>query len=127
MREALFARPRPMPVRQLPIAAGGALVALALPVCAVAGLSLRGWALGAVLWASAQALGLLFARLTARFKKRHRALKTWMITPRPGLIRPAFLAPVERQLQVWVVPQSGFLLFVQRGCLGQSLVDANGS
>jgi hypothetical protein len=63
MREALFARPRPMPVRQVPIAAGGALVALALPVCAVAGLSLRGWALGAVLWASAQALGLLFARL----------------------------------------------------------------
>ena len=34
------------------------------PACrAVAGLSLRGWALGAVLWASAQALGLLFARL----------------------------------------------------------------
>ena len=63
MREALFARPRPMPARHLPVVAGGALIGLALPVIAVAGLSLRGWALGAVLWLCAQALGLLFTRL----------------------------------------------------------------
>ena len=54
--------PRPMPERRLPVVAGGALVALALPIFAIAGWGLRGWALGAVLWAASQALGLLFAR-----------------------------------------------------------------
>jgi len=38
-------------------------VALALPVFAVAGWPLRGWALGAILWVGAQALGLLLSRL----------------------------------------------------------------
>jgi hypothetical protein len=54
--------PRPMPERRLPVVAGGALVALALPIFVIAGWGLRGWALGAVLWAASQALGLLFAR-----------------------------------------------------------------
>jgi hypothetical protein len=53
--------PRPMPERRFPVIAGGALVALALPIFAIAGWELRGWALGAVLWAASQALGLLFA------------------------------------------------------------------
>lgn len=47
----------------MPALAGGAVVALALPVFAVARWPLAGWALGAVLWAAAQALGLLLARL----------------------------------------------------------------
>jgi hypothetical protein len=48
----------------VPIAASGALIALALPVFAVAGWPLRGWALAAILWIAAQALGLLLSRLS---------------------------------------------------------------
>ena len=64
MRTAgVFSTPRPMPQRALPIVAGGAVIALALPVFALAGWPLQGWALGAVLWVSAQGLALLLARL----------------------------------------------------------------
>lgn len=59
----VWATPRPIPSRLVPIAAGAAVVALALPVFAVAGWPLRGWALGAILWVGAQALGLLLSRL----------------------------------------------------------------
>ena len=59
----MFATPRPMPNRLAPALAGGAVVALALPVFVLADWPLRGWALGAVLWLVAQALGLLLARL----------------------------------------------------------------
>jgi len=55
--------PRPLPERRLPVVAGGAVVALALPLFIVAGWPLRGWALGAVLWAGSQLLGLLFSRV----------------------------------------------------------------
>jgi hypothetical protein len=58
-----FATPRPKPSRLVPVVAGAAVVALALPVFAVAGWPLRGWALGAVLWLAAQLLGALLARL----------------------------------------------------------------
>jgi hypothetical protein len=59
----VWATPRPIPSRLVPIAAGAAVTALALPVFAVAGWPLRGWALGAILWVAAQALGLLLSRL----------------------------------------------------------------
>jgi hypothetical protein len=55
--------PRPMPERRLPVVAGGLLVALALPVFLVAEWRLDGWALGAVLWAASQLLGLVFAHV----------------------------------------------------------------
>jgi 4-hydroxybenzoate polyprenyltransferase len=55
--------PRPLPERRLPVVAGGAIVALALPIFIVADWPLRGWALGAVLWAGSQLLGLLFSRV----------------------------------------------------------------
>jgi 4-hydroxybenzoate polyprenyltransferase len=55
--------PRPLPERRLPVVAGGAVVALALPIFIVAGWPLRGWALGAVLWAGSQLLGLFFSRV----------------------------------------------------------------
>jgi hypothetical protein len=55
--------PRPLPSTRLPALAGGAAVALALPVFVAAGWRLSGWGLGAVLWVAAQALGLLLARL----------------------------------------------------------------
>jgi hypothetical protein len=55
--------PRPLPERRAPVLLGGAVVALALPLFVVAGWPLQGWALGAVLWAASQALGILFARV----------------------------------------------------------------
>jgi hypothetical protein len=60
----VWATPRPIPGRLVPVAAGGAVVALALPVFAAAGWPLRGWALGSILWLGAQALGLLLSRLS---------------------------------------------------------------
>jgi hypothetical protein len=43
--------------------AGGAVIALALPLFLVAGWPLSGWALAALLWAAAQALGAVLTRL----------------------------------------------------------------
>jgi hypothetical protein len=55
--------PRPLPARRLPVLAGGIAVAFCLPVFALAGWGLEGWALGAVLWLASQALGLVFDRI----------------------------------------------------------------
>jgi hypothetical protein len=55
--------PRPLPERRLPVLAGGAIVAFALPIFLIVGWRLEGWALGAVLWAASQVLGLVFARV----------------------------------------------------------------
>jgi hypothetical protein len=63
MRAGVFSTPRPLPARGLPIIAGAAVIALALPVFALADWPLQGWALGAVLWVSAQMLAFLLARL----------------------------------------------------------------
>ena len=52
-----------MPASRIPALAGGAAVALALPVFLAAGWPLAGWVLGAVLWAAGQALGALLGRL----------------------------------------------------------------
>ena len=60
----VWATPRPVPSRFLPVIASGALIALALPVFVVAGLPIRGWALAAVLWVAAEAVGLLLSRLS---------------------------------------------------------------
>ena len=43
--------------------AGSGLILLALPVFAIAGWPLQGWAIAAVLWVAAQALGYLLTRL----------------------------------------------------------------
>jgi hypothetical protein len=59
---ATFTTPRPLPSRRLPVAAGAVALGLMLPVFALAGLDLRGWAFGAVLWVASQALGLIFDR-----------------------------------------------------------------
>ncbi len=58
-----FATPRPVPSRIFPVVAGASVIALALPVFLVAGWRLGGWALAAVLWAAAEAFGLLMTRL----------------------------------------------------------------
>ena len=60
---ATMLSPRPLPARLLPVAAGGFVLAFALPVFLLAGWSLRGWALGAVLWIASQTLGVLFDRI----------------------------------------------------------------
>jgi hypothetical protein len=59
----LFSTPRPVPSRLIPVAAGAAVILLALPVFLLAGFPLAGWAIAAVLWAGSQALSALLTRL----------------------------------------------------------------
>ena len=54
--------PRPLPDRRVAVVAGGALIALALPVFLVAGWRVEGWALGAGLWVASQLVGLALNR-----------------------------------------------------------------
>ena len=54
--------PRPLPDRRLAVVAGGAIVALALPVFVVADWRLGGWALGAGLWVASRVLDAIFSR-----------------------------------------------------------------
>jgi hypothetical protein len=61
----IFSTPRPIPSRLAPTLAAGAVIALALPVFAVAGWPLKGWLLGATLWLAALAFSLLLARLSS--------------------------------------------------------------
>ncbi len=61
-RVGILGAPRPVPQGWAHVAAGGLVVALALPVFLVAGWRLSGWMIAAVLWAGGQAFGLLLAR-----------------------------------------------------------------
>jgi hypothetical protein len=61
----MFSTPRAVPSRLAPTIASGAVVALALPVFAVAGWPLSGWGLAAVLWAAAQAFAFVLTRLSS--------------------------------------------------------------
>jgi hypothetical protein len=63
VRTALLSTPRPAPGRRAPALAGALVVALALPVCLAGGFSLSGWVLAAVLWAAAEVLGVVMARI----------------------------------------------------------------
>jgi peptidoglycan/LPS O-acetylase OafA/YrhL len=60
----IFSTPRPVPSRRAATLASGAVIALALPVFAVAGWPLEGWALAAVLWVAAQAFAFVLTRLS---------------------------------------------------------------
>ena len=64
MNAGMFSTPRDEPNRLAPAIAGATVVALALPVFAVAGWPLSGWLLAAVLWVAAQIFALVLARLT---------------------------------------------------------------
>ena len=66
MLETLFSTPRPEPGHLLPAAAGGAIVLLALPVFLIAGWSLAGWGLAAVLWVAVHVLDVFLAHARAR-------------------------------------------------------------
>ena len=59
----ILSTPRPIPSQLPPLLAGGAVVALALPVFVAAGWPLAGWGIGAVLWAGSRLLALLLTRL----------------------------------------------------------------
>ena len=63
MSGGVFSTPRPLPDQRLPFVAGAAVVLLALPVFLAAGWELRGWAIGAVLWAGSRALAALLTHL----------------------------------------------------------------
>ena len=63
MNAGVFSTPRTVPGRLAPALAGTGVILFALPVFAIAGWPLRGWALAAVLWLGAQALAALLARL----------------------------------------------------------------
>jgi hypothetical protein len=63
VNSGIFSTPRAIPSRLGPTVAGGAVIALALPVFAVAGWPFSGWLLAAVLWGGALAFSLLLARL----------------------------------------------------------------
>jgi hypothetical protein len=60
---SMLMRPRAVPGRFVPFVAGGALLAVALPVFLIAGWSLKAWLLAAVLWVASEGLGLLLGRL----------------------------------------------------------------
>ncbi len=59
----VFSTPRPQPRQTVPLVAGAAVVVLALPIFAVAGWDLRGWAIGATLWAASRTLAALLTHL----------------------------------------------------------------
>ena len=63
MRATALGAPRPIPGRLLPVAAGGVVLLLALPVFVLADWPLGGWAIAGLLWLGTQALGLLLARI----------------------------------------------------------------
>ena len=64
MTTGVFSTPRPVPGRLVPALAGTGVIALALPVFAVAGWPLSGWMFAAVLWFAAQLFALLLTRLS---------------------------------------------------------------
>lgn len=63
MRAGLVETPRPVPNRLLPAAGAAIVLLLALVVFILADWPIAGWAIGAVLWAGLEALGLLLARV----------------------------------------------------------------
>ena len=66
MSAGIFATPRAVPSRVGPTIAGATTIVLALPVFAVAGWPLGGWALAAVLWVAAEIFAAVLARLPGR-------------------------------------------------------------
>ncbi|MBA3787767.1 MAG: hypothetical protein H0X21_03620 [Actinobacteria bacterium] len=58
-----FSTPRPLPSPTIPLVAGAAVIALALPVFLAAGWPLRAWLVGGVLWGASRLLALLLTHL----------------------------------------------------------------
>jgi hypothetical protein len=67
MRESpVWTQPRVAPPSLLPVVAGSIVIGVALPIFLLAGWRVTGWAIGAVLWAGSQGLGLVLTRLHKR-------------------------------------------------------------
>ena len=66
MKTELLGTPRPVPGRLLPAAGAAVAIGLALPVFLLAGWPVKGWGLGAVLWAGLATLSLVIARVRTR-------------------------------------------------------------
>jgi hypothetical protein len=66
MPSALFSTPRPEPGHLMPALGGAVVVLLALPIFLVAGWSLAGWGLAAVLWLAVHALDVVLRRSRAQ-------------------------------------------------------------
>jgi hypothetical protein len=66
VKQSVLSTPRPVPSRLIPVLGAAVVVALALPVFIVADWPLRGWALGAVLWAALTGLSIVIAQLRKR-------------------------------------------------------------
>jgi hypothetical protein len=66
LKTQLLKTPRPVPGRLFPAVGAAVLIGLALPVFLVAGWPVKGWALGAVLWAGLEALSIVIGRLRTR-------------------------------------------------------------
>jgi hypothetical protein len=62
MPSALFSTPRPEPGHLLPALGAAAVLVLALPIFLVAGWSIAGWGLAAVLWVAVHAIDLVLRR-----------------------------------------------------------------
>jgi len=58
--------PRQAPPTLLPAAAGGIVIAVALPIFLLAGWRVSGWGIGAVLWLGSELLGVVLTRLQSR-------------------------------------------------------------
>ena len=63
MPSDLMTTPRPVPRRTTPVLGALLVLGLALAVFLIAGWDVRGWAIGAILWAGVECLSLLVARL----------------------------------------------------------------
>jgi hypothetical protein len=63
MSAGIFSTPRPLPSRIGPTIAGGTVIALALPIFAIADWPLDGWALAAVLWVASEIFAAVLTRL----------------------------------------------------------------
>ena len=63
MSAGIFSSPRPLPSRVGPTIAGGTVLALALPIFAIAGWPLQAWALAAVLWLASEIFAAVLTRL----------------------------------------------------------------
>jgi hypothetical protein len=61
-----WTEPRIAPPALMPAAAGGIVIAVALPIFLLAGWRVTGWAIGAVLWLGSEALGWVLTRMQSQ-------------------------------------------------------------
>lgn len=61
MRNSVVTTPRPAPSKAAPALAALLVLGLALPIFLIAGWDVRGWALGALLWAGTRGISTLLA------------------------------------------------------------------